>query len=266
MNGARTWLTHVTGAVRGRHYPFVLCYHGVGSVAAADDPQGIFLSIELFERHLDTIAAQNYELLSVSELWRAIAHQPGPAGKGAITFDDGLTQTTRNAIPMVLERGWACSLFVPTGLLGKRHPDAPTEWIASAAEVRELSDAGVEVGAHSVDHVDLTRLPHVQALEQMRRSRETLEDLLAKPVKTMAYPFGAVTPRLMEAAEEAGYEVACACSGAGPWLARCLPREPVFASSSPLRLRIKMAGLYGPAYALAGARSALRHRATRVGP
>ena len=59
----------------------------------------------------------------------------------------------------------------------------------------------------------------------------------------------------MRAAEEAGYEVACACSGPGPWQPLSLPREPVYATTTSLRLRLKMAGLYGPAHALVGDRS-----------
>jgi peptidoglycan/xylan/chitin deacetylase (PgdA/CDA1 family) len=182
------------------------------------------------------------------------------AGMGSITFDDGLTQTTGKAIPALLERGIACSLFVPTGLLGKPHPDAPSESIVSAAELRELAATGVEVGAHSVDHVPLAQMSYEQALEQMRRSRATLEDLLGQAVTTMAYPFGSCNAQTAKAAAEAGYELACACSGPGPWRAHSVPREPVYGSASPMRLRLKMAGLYGPAYKLSGLRNARRRK------
>jgi hypothetical protein len=68
----------------------------------------------------------------------------------------------------------------------------------------------------------------------------------------MAYPFGALDERTVRAAGEAGYEIACACSGPGPWRALTIPREPVYATATPLRLQLKMAGLYGPAHALVG--------------
>jgi peptidoglycan/xylan/chitin deacetylase (PgdA/CDA1 family) len=258
-------MAHAVGAMVGRRYPFVLCYHGVGTVMEGGDPCGIFVSPELFKRHLDVIAGQGYELLSAGELWRQM--QLGSAArKGSITFDDGLIQTVRGAIPMLLERGSGCSLFVPTGLLGKPHPDAPSESIVSAAELKEVAAAGVEVGAHSVDHVHLAQMPYAQALDQMRRSRAFLEDLLGKAVVTMAYPFGGVNEQTERAAREAGYELACACSGPGPWRPYTLPREPVYASASALRLRLKMAGLYGPAHTLGGARNARwRRRGARSG-
>jgi peptidoglycan/xylan/chitin deacetylase (PgdA/CDA1 family) len=149
--------------------------------------------------------------------------------------------------------------------MGRPHPDLQGEMIVSPEEVRELAQAGVEIGAHSVDHVRLNLLDYAGALDQMRRSRAELEDLLGAPITSMAYPFGAFDERSMRAAQEAGYELACGCSGPGPWRALCLPREPVFASATPLRLRLKMAGLYGPAYALVSERSPLgRLRHPRV--
>jgi peptidoglycan/xylan/chitin deacetylase (PgdA/CDA1 family) len=245
------WLAHAARTAVGHRYPFVLCYHGVGAIKERD-PSGIFVSRELLERHLDVIAEQRYELLTVGDLWWAMDRGWSVEGRGSITFDDGLVKTVREAIPLLIERSIPCSLFVATGLFGQRHPDLPGELIASAEEVAELASAGVEIGAHSVDHVRLTELSFADALDQMRRSRATLEDLLQRPVKAMAYPFGALDERTVEAARVAGYEIACACSGPGPWVPMSIPREPVYATATPLRLRLKMAGLYGPAHVLAG--------------
>jgi glycosyltransferase involved in cell wall biosynthesis/peptidoglycan/xylan/chitin deacetylase (PgdA/CDA1 family) len=255
------WAVHAAGTGLGRRYPFVLCYHGVGSVAKGSDPSGIFVSRDLFQSHLEVIAERDYELVSVGELWSRMkdagsAHAVN--GVGSISFDDGLVKTVRDALPLLFGRGIRCSMFIPTGLMGQPHPDINGELIVSAEEILELADAGVEIGAHSVDHVRLSRLSYSDALDQMRRSRATLEDLLGKPVTVMAYPFGALNARTARAAREAGFEVACACSGPGPWRALSLPREPIYATATPLRVRLKMAGLYGPAHALVGERGPLR--------
>lgn len=259
------FISNAAGTAAGRRYPFVLCYHGVGSIAGASDPSSIFVGRRLFESHLDLIAEEGYELIPALDLWRRMAGGDSADGVGSITFDDGLVKTVREAIPMLLDRGIRCSMYVPTGLMGRPHPDAHGELIVSREEVRELAQAGVEIGAHSVDHVRLDTLGYDQALDQMRRSRLDLEDLLSAPVTSMAYPFGAFDGRTITAAHEAGYEVACACSGPGPWLPLSLPREPVFASATALRMRLKMAGLYGPAYALVGERGPLaRLRRARI--
>ena len=246
------WLVRAAGASAGRRHPFVLCYHGVGSADAHDDGSGLFVGRELFEAHLDEIEDQGYQVLGAGELWRGLRDGGDGSAIGAITFDDALAKTAREAIPMLLDRGMACSMFVPTGLMGRPHPDVPSERILGAEELLELAAAGVEIGAHSVDHVWLPGLDYADALEQLRRSRATLEDLLGVPVRTMAYPYGGHDEHTERAAAEAGYDVACGCSGPGAWRALSVPREPIHASTSKLRLRLKMAGLYGPAHVLVG--------------
>jgi peptidoglycan/xylan/chitin deacetylase (PgdA/CDA1 family) len=249
MTATSRWLGQALGALTGRRTPFVLCYHGVGRVWTGADPHGLFLSKELFGEHIEIIRAQQYELLGVGELWRLMQTGADTEHRASISFDDGLVQTAREAIPMLLERGASCSMFIATGLMGKRHPDLDEEMIVSREEVLELAQAGVEIGAHTVDHVELNGLPFEQALDQLRRSRAALEDLLGKAVTSMAYPYGRPTGRTPLAAQRAGYELACACTGPGPWEPFNLPREPIHPSATPLRLRLKMAGLYGPLHA-----------------
>jgi peptidoglycan/xylan/chitin deacetylase (PgdA/CDA1 family) len=243
-----TWLARAARTATGHRDPFVLCYHGVGAVAA--DPSGLFISRDLFVRHLELIARRGYTLVGVEELWSELERDSGAPGKGSIGFDDALSRSAREAVAIVLERGMRCSLFVATGLMGREHPDVPGERVLEPAEVRELAAAGVEIGAHSVDHVWLPGLDDAALAEQLRRSRAELEDLIGAPVQTMAYPYGGHDERVERAAAAAGYRTACACSGAGPWRALALPREPVHPSTSPLRLRLKMDGLYGPVHAL----------------
>ncbi len=250
MMPMHSWLARAAGTLAGRRYPFVLCYHGVGPISANGDPLRLFVSRELFSQHLDAIERLGYELFTVTDLWQLMRGGSQARRVAAITFDDGLVKTVRDGVEVLLERGLPCSMFVSTGLLGKRHPDLDGAMIMSPAEVVDLADAGVEIGAHSVDHVRLDELDYASALEQLRRSRAFLEDLLGKPVTTMAYPYGRASEQTIRAVAEAGYELACVCAGPGPWRALSIPREPIYSSVTPLRLRLKMAGLYGPVHAL----------------
>jgi peptidoglycan/xylan/chitin deacetylase (PgdA/CDA1 family) len=250
MTSGRQWLSLAAGTMLGRRYPFVLCYHGVGALPANGDPHGLFVSQDLFVNHLDVIQHQGYKLLTVGDLSRLLRSGSNGAHSGSITFDDALVRTAREGVPILLERGIPSSMFVTTGLMGRPHPDLDGEMVMNAEEVVELAAAGVEIGAHSVDHTWLNRLEYDDVLDQLCRSKAVLEDLLGKPVTSMAYPYGQANAQTMRAAREAGYELACICSGPGPWQPLSFPREPIYASATPLRLRLKMAGLYGPAYAI----------------
>jgi peptidoglycan/xylan/chitin deacetylase (PgdA/CDA1 family) len=243
------WLGRAAGTLLGERYPFVLCYHGVGRIGGAD-PHGLFVTPEMFGEHLDAIQSRRYELSTVGELWGRVRDDAHVRGRGAISFDDGLAQTTRVGVTMLLGRGLPCSMYIAPGLLGRPHPDLAREMIMDAREVVELAEAGVEIGSHTVDHVQLNELPFEQALDQLRRSKAVLEDMLGKPVTSLAYPYGTPNAQALRAARSAGYEFACGCTGAGPWLQFNLPREPVFPTVTRLRLDLKMAGLYGPVHRL----------------
>jgi peptidoglycan/xylan/chitin deacetylase (PgdA/CDA1 family) len=255
VSSSGRWLARVATTMLGRRDPFVLCYHGVGPISSGGDPLRLFVSREVFSRHLDTIQASGYELLTVTDLWRRMNSGSDAQRSCSVTFDDGLVRTAHEGIPLLLERGIPCSMFVSTGLMGKPHPDLDGAMIMTAAEVVGLADAGVEIGAHSVDHVHLDELSYADALEQMRCSKVVLEDLLGKPVTAMAYPYGRASEQTMSAALEVGYELACVCIGPGQWLPMSIPREPIYSSVTMLRLRLKMAGLYGPVHAIKSMRA-----------
>ena len=60
----------------------------------------------------------------------------------------------------------------------------------SWAEIREMQRWGIEFGAHTLTHPDLTRLPPERAEREVRQSQEILEDALGVAVPCFAYPFG----------------------------------------------------------------------------
>ena len=57
-------------------------------------------------------------------------------------------------------------------------------------EVRELRQAGMEVGSHTWSHRNLARLSVHEAEHDLRRSREVLEERLDERVRAIAYPWG----------------------------------------------------------------------------
>jgi peptidoglycan/xylan/chitin deacetylase (PgdA/CDA1 family) len=90
----------------------------------------------------------------------------------------------------------------------------------TAAEFLELSALeGVEIGAHTVTHPQLARLPSDRQRDEIVASRLALEEMVGKRVASFAYPngrrgvdFDEVT---MELVAEAGFRFACASEG-GP--------------------------------------------------
>jgi peptidoglycan/xylan/chitin deacetylase (PgdA/CDA1 family) len=77
-------------------------------------------------------------------------------------------------------------------------------------ELRELADAGWEVGSHTCSHPHLTAIDDAQLDRELRASRAACEEGMARPCRSIAYPYGDVDARVIAAAGASGYELAAA--------------------------------------------------------
>jgi len=75
-------------------------------------------------------------------------------------------------------------------------------------EVVQLCQAGVEIGAHTVSHRNLSRLSAEEVASEMRTSRAYLERLCDRPVPGFAYPAGYSSPEVLRVARETGFSYA----------------------------------------------------------
>ena len=124
----------------------------------------------------------------------------GEDGLCALTFDDGFESCSALA-----DLGVPATLFVTTGWLGGRHPDVADATMLSEDGVRRLHAAGVEIGAHTATHPDLTTLGFDAARDELASARLTLESLLEAPVTSAAYPYGRATAETVRACGAAGF-------------------------------------------------------------
>jgi len=96
-----------------------------------------------------------------------------------------------------------------------RHHDAavPADAVCMGwDEIREVAaDPLATIGAHTVSHPLLAKVPDTRLRTELFQSRRILEDKLQRDVHHLAYPYGtaeAVGPREFEVAAEAGYRTA----------------------------------------------------------
>jgi peptidoglycan/xylan/chitin deacetylase (PgdA/CDA1 family) len=76
----------------------------------------------------------------------------------------------------------------------------------STRQIRELAASPyATVGAHGYYHNDLSRIRISDAAEELILSKQYLEKVTRKKIKSVAFPYGAYTPEVIEAAKGAGY-------------------------------------------------------------
>ena len=99
----------------------------------------------------------------------------------------------------------------------------PNDLMMGDAGVKALFDAGMGIGAHTVDHPILKLCDRAETRRQLVESREYLEDIVGSPVRLFAYPNGkpgtdysSEQPRLVEKLGfKAAVSTAPGVSGAG---------------------------------------------------
>jgi peptidoglycan/xylan/chitin deacetylase (PgdA/CDA1 family) len=119
-----------------------------------------------------------------------------------------------------------------------------------AAGLRQLTAAGMSIGAHSLSHPILARASEELAWREISGSRSVLEKVLGQTVWAFGYPFGnaaTVTGRDVRLAEQAGFRCAFINTGGGfgakiNWFA--LPRVHVTADMSLAEFEAHISGFY----------------------
>lgn len=194
----------------------ILLYHHVlpeGDAAGLSAEDGLFFrhSPEAFRFHLEELRRRGYRFGSVEGLVRKIHDGIAEDDRSAfVTFDDGWRNQYEHALPILRARGIPATFFVTTDHLRKGVTCAKR---MGPAELRALVDAGMTIGSHTRTHPDLVRLDDTRLEDELRGSRQDLEDLLGRPVTLFAYPGGSLSARVVRAVRRAGYEAACSSFG-----------------------------------------------------
>lgn len=167
-----------------------------------------------FNEQMRYLSVQRVPVVSLAEVAAHIREgKPLPPHAVVITVDDGYVSALTRAAPVLARYGFPWTLYVYPAAIG-RYPSALT-W----KQLAILRDAGVDIQSHTMTHPMLTHPPRVMTApeydawldNELRGSREVLERKLGRPVRHLAYSYGAYNERVVARAEAAGYWTATTC-------------------------------------------------------
>jgi peptidoglycan/xylan/chitin deacetylase (PgdA/CDA1 family) len=222
----------------------VLCYHAVSPTWRM--PYAV--TPDALAAQVTALLGRGYRPATLSDAMR----DPPSAPTLVVTFDDGLVSVREHALPRLRDLGVPATLFACTAWVGRGEPmplgyDA---WTGRAHggerlslgwdDLAALRAAGWEVGSHTRSHPRLTAIDDAELADELAGSRRQIESELGVPCPSLAYPHGVHDDRVVAAARDAGYRLACTAQGGvdAPDPLR-IPRIVVLGSDGPLRLRVK---------------------------
>jgi peptidoglycan/xylan/chitin deacetylase (PgdA/CDA1 family) len=181
--------------------PPILMYHYVRSVDQASDPLGYDLSVtpDDFNNQIAWLHEQGYIGVRMDGITRCLRGEaPCPSKAIALTLDDGYEDAYTDALPVLKRYGMVATFYIVTNFIGQ--PGYMT-W----EQVAALRDAGMEIGAHTVSHLDLTSLDWETAEFEIAQSKAELDHHLNINVTSFCYPTGLYNAGIEEQVRAAGY-------------------------------------------------------------
>ena len=188
-----------------------------------------------FQAHLELIERLGLPVIPLPELLANICSKNSaemPESAVAITFDDAHRSVYELVWPALKARGWPFTVFVNTAAVDGGYASV-MEW----QQLRQLANAGVTIGNHSVDHRHLSRQPteldqqqwRQWSLQQITVAQQRIDQQLGPQPKIFAYPYGEYDHQSVEQLKQLGYSAFGQQSGAIGCHSnfQALPRFPV---------------------------------------
>ncbi len=195
----------------------VLCYHAVSEDWAAP----LSVTPQQFEFQIGLLASRGYRGATFTEA----ALQDGPEKLAAVTFDDGYRSVIEVARPILDRHGFPATVFVPTRFMDSEEPlswDGIEEWLGgphenellpmSWTQLRSLTEAGWEIGSHTLTHPRLPKVGDTELRAELVESRQECARMIGSNCTSIAFPYGDADARVVREAQAAGYSAAAMLS------------------------------------------------------
>ncbi len=172
----------------------IVMYHQVD-----EPPRGLTVTPGDFAKQMDALKDAGYVTLDMDTVLEAMGSGKSlPEKTVVLTFDDGYDCFYRNARPVLKERGFTATVFVITGMVGKK---GYLTW----EQIEQLCSEGYTLGCHTHAHPDLRLLTGERLVKEVADSREILRERTGQEILSFSYPAGEHNDTVIQAVKSAGF-------------------------------------------------------------
>jgi peptidoglycan/xylan/chitin deacetylase (PgdA/CDA1 family) len=174
----------------------ILLYHQVGKDPNDQTNLDCYCDQDRFEEQMEYLFNSPYKVISLDELIVKLNSEKNIFDDNYIvlTFDDGCAKFSRTVLPILKKYNFPATIYPVVGCLGQiaswpkvLNPDFN---IISELELKNISDQGVNIGAHTMNHVKLSNCNFDIAKKEIEKSKQILEHIIGKKVTSFSYPHG----------------------------------------------------------------------------
>lgn len=179
----------------------ILMYHEVSdtlsSIENGNMHPSYFVSSKAFKEQLQLISDLNLSTISMDDLTKTET-----SGNIILSFDDGLIGNYLYAFPAIKEQGMVATFFCAVSLIERK---GMMTW----SQLKEMAREGMSIQSHGYSHRPLASLSKREIWEELKRSKDELEDRLGNKVSYLSLPHGSFNEYVITTAKEIGYNKIC---------------------------------------------------------
>jgi len=187
----------------------ILMYHSIAKVPKDSVMRSLHVPPSRFALQMRILKTLGYTGLSLKDL------QPYLEGKKngkvvGITFDDGYRNNLTEALPILSKNGFTATCYLISNKLGHYNDWDEAKGITrnelmTISEAHDWLNAGMDIGAHSEHHIDLTSCDGQTLEQEVVQSKRSLETTFNCNVDHFCYPYGLYNNQVLETVKRAGF-------------------------------------------------------------
>lgn len=198
-----SWYSGIGPLVRFFREPkeLLIAYHSINEPDISCEH--VSINYFAFKKHIAYLEKRGYIFRHVRD---ATSNMKGK--HAYIYFDDGFRTVFDTVYPYLKQKNISATFFIATEYIEQGGNDG---MYLGWDEVRNMQDV-FEIGSHSKHHIKLNKVSLREASDEMKDSKQIIEEKLGSKVSSFSYPKGRSNDELEREAHKLGYAITTADS------------------------------------------------------
>jgi len=172
----------------------ILMYHSIESMPKSTVMRSLHVPPRRFKFQMWLLKIMGYKGLSLKALKPYLDGDKKGKVVG-ITFDDGYQNNLLNAAPVLTKYNFSATCYIVSGRIGTSNTwdidnKVTQRPLMTEYEINEWLNLGMDIGAHTKTHVDLTCVSEAKVQSEINDCKVDLEKKFNIEVTDFCYPFG----------------------------------------------------------------------------